>query len=120
MGAGVGELSYALGETKNGCSKRWAKSAWQPVEIRPHDLRHSYCTMLYDSNVSLKTAMRWMGHADQTMTMQIYTHLTETRQKADENALRNAQNSTFGGQNGGQKELFHVKPLKNKDFLPSE
>lgn len=109
---------YALGETKNGCSKRWAKSAWQPVEIRPHDLRHSYCTMLYDSNVSLKTAMRWMGHADQTMTMQIYTHLTETRQKADENALRNAQNSSFGGQNGGQKELFHVKPLENK-ALPS-
>lgn len=102
---------YTLGETKNGCSRRWAQKPWLPVEIRAHDLRHSYCTMLYDSNVDLKTAMLWMGHADQTMTMNIYTHLTETRRKEAEKALREAQKSAFGSQNGSQKNLFHVKPL---------
>ena len=102
---------YALGEKKNGCSRRWAKSAWVPVVMRAHDLRHSYCTMLYDSGVDLKTAMLWMGHADQTMTMQIYTHLTETRRKEAENALRSAQKASFGGQIGGQIPEDALKPL---------
>lgn len=104
---------YALGETKNGCSRRWAKSAWHPVEIRPHDLRHSYCTMLYDSGVDLKSAMLWMGHADQTMTMQIYTHLTSTRKSAAEQALRSAQKSAFGMQNGMQS---HLVPRETVDL----
>lgn len=107
---------YALGKTKNGCPKRWAKSVWKPVEIRPHDLRHSFCTMLYDSGVDLKTAMRWMGHADQTMTMRIYTHLTETRQKEAENALRIAQKDTFHMQNDMQKLTQATEPLINKDL----
>ena len=102
---------YALGEKKNGCSRRWAKKPWLPVEIRAHDLRHSYCTMLYDSNVDLKTAMLWMGHADQSMTMNIYTHLTETRRKDAENALRAAQSSAFGSQNGSQKSIPPVNSL---------
>lgn len=92
----------ALGETKNGCQRRWAKSPWQPVDIRAHDLRHSYCTMLYDAGVDLKTAMLWMGHADQAMTMRIYTHLTDQRRTAAENALRNAEKDLFGSQNGSQ------------------
>lgn len=79
---------YALGEKKNGCSKRWAKKPWIPVDIRPHDLRHSFCTYLYDAGVDLKTAMLWMGHADQTMTMQIYTHLTNLRKLEAEEKLR--------------------------------
>lgn len=95
---------YTLGELANGCSKRWAKKSWKPVSIRPHDLRHSYCTMLYDAGVDLKTAMLWMGHADQTMTLRIYTHLTETRKKSAENALREATKSVFGMQNGMQTE----------------
>ena len=106
---------YALGVTANGCSKRWTKSAWKPVTIRPHDLRHSFCTMLYDSGVDLKTAMHWMGHADQTMTMQIYTHLTETRKKEAENSLRNAQKGAFHMQNDMQKLTEPLEVLINKD-----
>jgi len=92
----------ALGETLNGGSKRWSGENWKSVGIRPHDLRHSYCTMLYDAGVDLKSAMLWMGHADQTMTMRIYTHLTDTRRKMAENALRSSQSLTFGVQNGVQ------------------
>lgn len=102
----------ACGELKNGCQRRWPKHGpWEPVSVRAHDLRHSYCTMLYDAGVDLKTAMLWMGHADQSMTMKIYTHLTETRRKEAENSLRNAEKSLFGSQNGSQNELFHVEPL---------
>lgn len=87
----------------NGCAKRWygktkehqamlaqnpdSLPPWQTVSIRPHDLRHSFCTMLYENNIDLKTAMAWMGHADQSTTLKIYTHLTHQREKAAAAAL---------------------------------
>lgn len=48
-------------------------------DLRPHDLRHSYCTMLYDMDVDLKSTMYYMGHSDQSTTLQIYTHLSNIR-----------------------------------------
>lgn len=51
-------------------------------EIRAHDLRHSYASMLYDAGVDLKTAQKLLGHASPEITMKIYTHLSEQRQQA--------------------------------------
>ncbi len=53
--------------------------AGRPVNIRPHDLRHSYCTMLRDAGVEMKLAMQWMGHADEKMILRIYDHITTSR-----------------------------------------
>lgn len=111
---------YALGKKKNGCSRRWAKGPWLPVTIRAHDLRHSFCTMLYDAGVDLKSAMLWMGHADQTMTMQIYTHLSNQRRIEAENALRNAEKRLLGSQNGSQELSLPVKSLVNKALQDGE
>lgn len=106
-----------LSALHNGHAKRWhgrtkADKAmiasggtippWEDISIRPHDLRHSYCTMLYDAGVDLKTAQRWMGHADADVTMKIYTHLTEERQKKATKDLEKAAKNLYGGQNGGQ------------------
>lgn len=97
---------------ENGCPRRTYNSKredivrnterWIDIEIRPHDLRHSYCTMLYDAGVDLKTAQKWMGHGDEEMTMRIYTHLSEERELSATEALENAARSSFRGQIGGQ------------------
>jgi len=50
---------------------------WKSVTIRPHDLRHSYATMLRDAGVDLKLAIAWMGHADEKMLLRIYDHPTK-------------------------------------------
>ena len=50
------------------------------VQFRWHDLRHTYCSMLYSAGVDVKTAAYLMGHADVTVTMKIYTHLSEQKQ----------------------------------------
>ena len=73
----------------NGCTHRWYGKKkehrgkelppWWEFEITPHDLRHSYCTMLRDAGVDIKLAMRWMGHADEKMILRIYDHITEER-----------------------------------------
>lgn len=51
------------------------------IDFRPHDLRHTFCTMLYDAGVDLKTAQELMGHDDAAMTMEIYTHLSKERKR---------------------------------------
>lgn len=101
----------ALSITHNGFTRRWPKKdakgellPFAEVVIRPHDLRHSYCTMLYDAGVDLKTAMKWMGHADQTMTMKVYTHLSEEREQAATTALAQSVNNMLGGQLRGQNK----------------
>lgn len=61
--------------------KRWynGDTPWKTISVRPHDLRHSYCTMLRDAGVDLKLAMQWMGHADEKMILKVYDHVTSYR-----------------------------------------
>ena len=62
---------------------------WREIHFTPHDLRHTFVTMLYDAGVDIKTAVKWVGHADAKMIMQIYAHLTDQREKQAEMDARN-------------------------------
>lgn len=50
------------------------------ISATPHQLRHGYATMLFDAGIDVKTAQKWLGHADIKTTLDIYTHLSEKRQ----------------------------------------
>jgi integrase len=76
-----------------------SRAAGHPVSIRPHDLRHTYCTMLADADVSIKQAMLWMGHADEKMILHIYDHVGEKRTR---NSVKKVEKMLFGMQNGMQ------------------
>lgn len=54
--------------------------------IRCHDLRHTFCSMLYEKNIDIKTAQRWMGHSDTKMILKTYAHLSE--KKLDDDAIK--------------------------------
>ena len=82
--------------------KTLSKTAGKPVTIRTHDLRHSFATMLYDAGIDVKSSMLWMGHANETMTMRIYTHLSNQRRIEAENALRMAEKRGFRMRNDMQ------------------
>ncbi len=49
----------------------------------PHNLRHTYCTILYESGVDIVTAKELMGHADIKTTLSIYTHLSNEKAQRD-------------------------------------
>lgn len=54
------------------------------ITIEPftwHELRHTFCTLLYDNDIPLKVAMLWMGHKSQDMTAKIYTHLSQEKEQ---------------------------------------
>lgn len=74
--------------------------AGHPVSIRAHDLRHSFCTMLRDAGVDLKIAVKWMGHADEKMILQIYDHVTPER---EQKAVFFVESELSSSQNGSQK-----------------
>lgn len=64
-----------------------SNKAHRKISIRPHDLRHSYCTMLRDTGVDLKIAMIWMGHADKDMILKVYDHVSPSRLARSVDAL---------------------------------
>lgn len=49
------------------------------LEVTQHMFRHTYCTMLFDAGVDVKTAAYLMGHRDVHTTLSIYTHLEHER-----------------------------------------
>lgn len=51
------------------------------IKCTPHQLRHSYATMLFDAGIDVKTAQNWLGHSDIKTTLDTYTHLSNTRQE---------------------------------------
>lgn len=52
--------------------------------LTPYVFRHNYCTDLYYSDVSLKEAIRLMGHSSTKMVLEVYTHLDEKRENTKE------------------------------------
>ncbi len=49
----------------------------------PHCLRHTYCTLLYESGVDVLVAKELMGHSNVKTTLEIYTHLSKEHQIKD-------------------------------------
>lgn len=49
-----------------------------------HQLRHSYCSMLYYAGVKIKKAQELMGHSNADMIYNVYTHLDEEKENAEE------------------------------------
>ena len=64
-------------------------------DIAPHIFRHTYATNLYKAGIDIKTAQYLLGHASIQMTMDIYTHLDDSKIITSEQKL----NSFFDEKN---------------------
>ncbi|MBQ8766099.1 MAG: tyrosine-type recombinase/integrase [Clostridia bacterium] len=49
----------------------------------PHELRHTFCTIMYEAGVDVLTAKEQMGHSDVKTTLAIYTHLSALHKEKD-------------------------------------
>lgn len=45
-------------------------------EFTPHELRHTFCTIMFEADIDAITAKEQLGHADIQTTLSIYTHLS--------------------------------------------
>ena len=63
------------------------KTEWEKYRISakisctPHQLRHAFCTACYESGVDAKVCASWMGHANISTTLNIYTNLSVEQEK---------------------------------------
>lgn len=51
--------------------------------LTPHYFRHNFATMLYDAGVDLLTAQRLMGHKDVKTLLEVYTHLSDIKERSN-------------------------------------
>lgn len=70
----------------------------------PHDLRHTYATALYDAGVDIKSAQYYLGHDDVNMTINLYTHLSKTKENEARSTLVNYLDKWLNK---------HILPVKN-------
>jgi integrase len=75
---------HPLGSDQFGYYWRRACKAANAPNVRYHDLRHTYASLLLSRGVSIKAVADWLGHASPTTTLRIYAHLMP----ADEDVAR--------------------------------
>lgn len=81
-----GSKPLSKGEYDN----RWNKYCDKyNLNITAHQLRHGYATMLFEAEMDIKDTQTLMGHSDINLTRSIYTHIRETRMKANADKLNN-------------------------------
>lgn len=57
------------------------------VTSTPHQLRHSYASMLHSAGIDVKDAQVMLGHSSIIMTQDVYTHLEEGHETVVRNKL---------------------------------
>lgn len=50
-------------------------------KIKIHGFRHTHCSLLFESGVSIQEVQERLGHSDIKVTMNIYTHVTEKQKE---------------------------------------
>ena len=65
---------------------------WVSFTVTPYDLRHSFATMCRSMQppIEIHTVIAWMGHADSKMILSVYDSVTDDRDKAEAERLRDA------------------------------
>lgn len=77
---------------KNGSTKSRFAPGGLPMKIEtftPHQLRHTYASMLYKSGIDVLTAKEQLGHSDVSVTLGIYTHLDQSYKARNMDRLNN-------------------------------
>nr|DAF91657.1 MAG TPA: Integrase [Siphoviridae sp. ct8Cp41] len=70
---------------------KWATYAQESgVACTPHPIRHAYATLLYEEDVRTKDAQKLLGHAQESTTKDIYTHIRDVQASKVNEQLRNA------------------------------
>lgn len=92
----AGIVQYTLShfcKTLESIAKEQFADPGKMFAFRAHDLRHTFCSLLYSGGVDVKTAAYLMGHAEIGVTMRIYTHLGKEKRQESEAVMLNYFNA---------------------------
>lgn len=58
------------------------------TNVTPHYLRHNFITMCWEKGIDVYATARYVGHSNVSVTLDIYTHLSEERREEQDKKLR--------------------------------
>ncbi len=92
------------------------KRVGEPSPIRFHDLRHTSATLMLQAGVHPKIVSERLGHASTTITMDVYSHVQPSMQRAAAKALERliAAGKSAGQEHGGKRGGRTAKPAGRK------
>ena len=70
--------AHGLAHKDEARSDKAGRTVWA-CDLDRHTLRHEYATILYDAGIDAKVAQELLGHADLSTTLNIYTHIRQSR-----------------------------------------
>ncbi|GAB6955719.1 tyrosine-type recombinase/integrase [Mediterraneibacter glycyrrhizinilyticus] len=66
------------------------KTVYEPIEhIHPHALRHTFATRCFEAGMEAKSVQMFLGHFSISITLDLYTHVTDDKQRQELNKLEN-------------------------------
>jgi integrase len=77
-------IKYGFGGIENAPSKfAPTKMPMLITPFTPHELRHTFCTIMYEAGIDALAAKEQLGHSDIKTTLSIYTHLSSQHKEND-------------------------------------
>lgn len=65
-------------------------TAFEPMQhIHPHALRHTFATRCFEAGMEAKSVQMFLGHSSISITLDLYTHVTDDKQRKELNKLEN-------------------------------
>ncbi len=92
------------------------KRAGEASPIRFHDLRHTSATLMLQAGVHPKIVSERLGHASTMITMDVYSHVQPSMQRAAAKALERliTAGQSAGQEHGGKRGGRTAKPAARK------
>ena len=99
-------VSFCVENYMRGAARKYRKTHKEPLPpVRPHIMRHTFCTNMANAGMGLKSLQYIMGHYEIGVTLSVYTRatfacaenpLTEGQRKEVSGMFRHCQNNIHG------------------------
>lgn len=76
-------IEKAINKDRKKQAKEQRKDFGPIPHFHPHSLRHTFATRCFEAGIDAKTVQNYLGHASIAITMDLYTHVTEDKARAE-------------------------------------
>lgn len=86
-------IEKAINKDRKKQAKEQGKE-FEPIpHFHPHSLRHTFATRCFEAGIDAKMVQNYLGHASIAITMDLYTHVTEDKARAEMEKLNHLYQS---------------------------
>jgi len=61
------------------------------INLRIHDLRHTFATRCLEKGINIKVVQKWLGHSRLDTTASVYTHVMQEFEQLEIKKLNNSE-----------------------------